>query len=176
MTDRGTIHRVSAGPYTLELPANGVAILYDEDGKQLPGGVGYFEALVQFAGEVIRLRSMLDTISRGDPEITDPRDPHKRRDILAELDAELALIEQLPYRVPIHLLAKRARDEIVGLRASLERHDRLVINAVVVATPSIRDEALEEAARVCEGGYTTGSMRSTLKAIAAAIRALKEKH
>ena len=37
-------------------------------------------------------------------------------DVVAELDAELALIEELPYRVPIHLLAKRARDEIVALR------------------------------------------------------------
>ena len=50
------IHRVSAGPYTLALPTNGVAILY-EDGKQLPGGVGYLSALVQFAGEVIRLNA-----------------------------------------------------------------------------------------------------------------------
>lgn len=38
-----------------------------------------------------------------------------------------------------------------------------------------RAEALEEAARVCEGGYTTGSTASTLKAIAAAIRKLKDK-
>lgn len=36
-----------------------------------------------------------------------------------------------------------------------------------------RDDALEDAARLCEGGYTTGSTRSTLEAIAAAIRALK---
>lgn len=50
MTDR-----VSAGPYTLDIPPNGVAILY-EDGKQRPGGVGYLEALIEFAGEVIRLR------------------------------------------------------------------------------------------------------------------------
>lgn len=38
-----------------------------------------------------------------------------------------------------------------------------------------RNDALEEAARICEGGYTTGSTRSTLKAVAAAIRALKDK-
>lgn len=38
-----------------------------------------------------------------------------------------------------------------------------------------RDEALEEAAQVCEGGYTTGSTASTLEAIAKAIRALKER-
>ena len=58
--------RVSAGPYTLELPPNGVAILYEADNAgvdhQLPGGVGYLEALVQFAGEVIRLRAMLDAV------------------------------------------------------------------------------------------------------------------
>lgn len=50
-------HRVSAGPYTLALPTNGVALLYDEDGRLLPGGVGYLDALVQFAGEVIRLNA-----------------------------------------------------------------------------------------------------------------------
>lgn len=60
--------RVSAGPFTLELPPNGVAILYeaDEGGTEhrLPGGVGYLEALVQFAGEVIRLTAMVDHISK----------------------------------------------------------------------------------------------------------------
>ena len=59
-------HRITAGPYTLEIPTNGVAVLYqaDEDGSehQLPGGVGYLDALVQFAGEVIRLNAMLDQI------------------------------------------------------------------------------------------------------------------
>lgn len=59
-------HRVSAGPYTLEIPANGVAVLYEADpagdDRQLPGGVGYLDALVQFAGEVIRLRSMIDAM------------------------------------------------------------------------------------------------------------------
>jgi hypothetical protein len=58
--------KVTAGPYTLELPANGVAILYevDEGGTdhQLPGGVGYLEALVQFAGEVIRLQAMVNQL------------------------------------------------------------------------------------------------------------------
>ena len=57
--------RVSAGPYTLEIPPNGVAILHEADGAgtdhQLPGGVGYLDALVQFAGEVfIRLKAMLE--------------------------------------------------------------------------------------------------------------------
>ena len=55
--------RVTAGPYTLELPSNGVAVLYEADGAgvdhQLPGGAGYFDALVQFAGETIRLQAML---------------------------------------------------------------------------------------------------------------------
>ncbi len=55
-------HSVTAGPYMIELPANGVAILYeaDESGayRQLPGGSGYLEALVQFAGEIIRMRAM----------------------------------------------------------------------------------------------------------------------
>lgn len=51
------MHRVSAGPYTLAIPTNGVAILF-EDGKQLPGGVGYLDALVQFAGEIMALRDM----------------------------------------------------------------------------------------------------------------------
>ncbi|MDE2232521.1 MAG: hypothetical protein KGJ90_00115 [Patescibacteria group bacterium] len=58
-------HRVSAGPYTLELPPNGVSVLYEADAAgndhQLPGGVGYLDALIQFAGEIIRLRAMLDT-------------------------------------------------------------------------------------------------------------------
>ena len=59
-----TNRRVTAGPYTLELPPNGVAILYEADGAgvdhQLPGGAGYLDALVQFAGEIIRLQAMLD--------------------------------------------------------------------------------------------------------------------
>lgn len=59
-------HRVSAGPYTLEIPANGVAVLYEADpagdDRQLPGGVGYLDALVQFAGEIIRLQAMVNTM------------------------------------------------------------------------------------------------------------------
>lgn len=55
--------RVSAGPYTLDIPPNGIAILYEADGAgddhQLPGGVGYPAAIVQFAGEVIRLQAMI---------------------------------------------------------------------------------------------------------------------
>lgn len=55
--------KVSAGPYTLELPPNGVAVLY-QDGQRLAGGVGYLEALVQFAGEVIRLQAMLEAVNQ----------------------------------------------------------------------------------------------------------------
>ena len=40
----------------IELPPNGVAVLYEADAggvdHQLPGGIGYLDALVQFAGEV----------------------------------------------------------------------------------------------------------------------------
>lgn len=92
-------------------------------------------------------------------------------DVVAELDAELALIEELPYRVPLHLLAKRARDEIVGLRGLLEHSDRTIITAVVVATPAIRAEALEEAARLCDRIGLDGFASDG----AAAIRALKNK-
>lgn len=158
MTDRGTIHRVSAGPYTLALPANGVAILYEHE-KQLPGGVGYLDALVQFAGEVIRLRSMLDTIRR-DPEITDPRDPYKRRDVVAELDAWLGAWEGPDdYRLTV----KRARDEIVALQA---------FKARVFA--DVRAEALEEAAHECdeEAKASSEGFRDGCETCAAAIRAL----
>lgn len=55
--------KVSAGPYTLELPPNGIAVLY-QDGQRLPGGVGYLEALVQFAGEVVRLQAMLGSLNK----------------------------------------------------------------------------------------------------------------
>lgn len=62
-----TTHRVTAGPYTLELPPNGVAILYEADlggtDHRLPGGIGYLDALVQFAGEIIRLRAMMENSS-----------------------------------------------------------------------------------------------------------------
>ena len=64
-----TTHRVTAGPYTLEIPNNGVAILYEVDeygtDHRLPGGVGYLEALVQFAGEIIRLHAMIDQMRSG---------------------------------------------------------------------------------------------------------------
>lgn len=115
-------HRVSAGSFTLAIPKNGVAILYENE-KQLPGGVGYLDALVQFAGEVLRLNA-----------------------------------------------------EIAALRERLREQNAVsvTLDNAHAATRIVRDEALEEAATACEGGYTTGSTASTLKAIAAAIRALKE--
>jgi hypothetical protein len=65
--------KISVGPYTLDIPPNGIAVLYEADGAgvdhQLPGGVGYLDALVQFAGEVIRLRAMLDAMRLSGEEV-----------------------------------------------------------------------------------------------------------
>lgn len=65
--------KISVGPYTLDIPPNGIAVLYEADGTgvdhQLPGGVGYLDALVQFAGEVIRLRAMLDAMRLSGEEV-----------------------------------------------------------------------------------------------------------
>lgn len=61
-------------------------------------------------------------------------------DVVAELDAELALIAELPYRVPIHHLARRARDEILALRR--------IVNGLTAS--GARAAALEEAAQLCE--------------------------
>lgn len=82
-------------------------------------------------------------------------------DVVQDLDAELALVEQLPYRVPIHLLAKRARDEIVAMRDT-------VPGWVADRRSKIRAEALEEAAQICEA-------QPNKWACADAIRALKNK-
>lgn len=124
-----------------------------------------------------------------DPEVTDPRNPYKRQDVVAELDAWLGAWEGPDdYRLTV----KRARDEIVRLRkiaawpspelhaltkerdelrATLERHDRLVVTAVAVATPAIRDAALEEAAQMC----FRANPASNPNAMGHAIRALKDK-
>jgi hypothetical protein len=65
--------RISVGPYTLDIPPNGIAVLYEADGAgvdhQLPGGVGYLDALVEFADEVIRLRAMLDAMRLSGEEV-----------------------------------------------------------------------------------------------------------
>lgn len=107
-----------------------------------------------------------------DPEITDPRDPHRRRDIVMEVDRWLALPASLREATVSHAMLQAARDEIMALRALLDRHDRLVIKAVAVATPAIRNEALEEAARLCErvpGDPQHGDF------FAKAIRALRDR-
>lgn len=84
-------------------------------------------------------------------------------DVVKELDhwIEETLVGEV-FRALLH----RARDEIVRLRA----HYPVVANHYI---EQARIEALEEAAQVCEGPYTTGSTGGTLKAIADAIRALK---
>lgn len=103
-----------------------------------------------------------------DPEITDPRDPYKRRDIVAELDRWLE-VERRQHHVPpdgagLIAVAKveRARDEIVALRRTI----RLGPDLPALA----RDEALEEAARVVEDYFNP----ETCGPCAAAIRALKD--
>ena len=74
--------KVSAGPFTLDIPPNGVAVLYEADGAgvdhQLPGGTGYLEALIQFAGEVVRLRALHEAIRETAVEVAqaDPNEPH----------------------------------------------------------------------------------------------------
>ena len=109
-------------------------------------------------------------------------------DVVAELDAELALIEQLPYRVPIHLLAKRARDEIValrGYRAECERQFQAKvaeIGGLLDRAHQARDEALEEAAQGCDRlatDYTipvsADKWSDGCRGCAGRIRALKDK-
>ncbi|HEY4153528.1 MAG TPA: hypothetical protein VGM38_09425 [Pseudolysinimonas sp.] len=65
MSDR----RANAGPFTLVLPPNGRATLFEADGsgvvRECPWGVGHFEALTHFAGEVIRLHAMIEEMTLG---------------------------------------------------------------------------------------------------------------
>lgn len=76
--------KVSAGPYLLDIPPNGVAILYEADPGgstgvcQVPGGVGYLDALIQFAGEVVRLRALLEAVrvTAVEAALADPDEPH----------------------------------------------------------------------------------------------------
>ena len=62
MSDR----RATAGPFTLVLPPNGRATLFEADGSgedhECPWGVNHFEALTHFAGEVIRLNAMIESM------------------------------------------------------------------------------------------------------------------
>lgn len=51
-----------------------------------------------------------------DPEITDPRDPYKRPDIVAEIDRWLVSRASFREATVSHVLLRAARDEIVALR------------------------------------------------------------
>lgn len=61
-----TSNRATAGPYTLVIPPNGRATLYEADGAgidhEVPYGVNQLDALVQFAGEIIRLNAMIEYV------------------------------------------------------------------------------------------------------------------
>ena len=61
-----------------------------------------------------------------------------------------------------------------AIRGEPETWIPMIVMHLAAARREGAEEMREQAARVCEGSYTTGSMRSTLTAIAAAIRALKE--
>lgn len=72
------VHRVTAGPFTLVMPSNGRATLFESDGSgvdhECPWGVGHFEALTHFAGEVIRLNAMIESMRESRSPI--PTSPH----------------------------------------------------------------------------------------------------
>ena len=55
--------RISAGPYSLDLQPNSRATLFMADGAgedhEMPWGLDHLDALIQFAGEVIRLNAQL---------------------------------------------------------------------------------------------------------------------
>lgn len=123
-------------------------------------------------------------------------------DVVAELDRWLADWRRDFGGTPSNDMAviRRARDEIVALRSARNECERQFQEQVAEVSRLLcqleavkgiagnerklseaiieqaRAEAVEEAARLCECGYTTGSTASTLKAIAVAIRALKEEH
>ena len=95
--------------------------------------------------------------------------------VVAELERWLELWDIGYYAVTPSLetipLVKRARDEIVALRSSLEHNASVLTRAVVEATPVIRAEALEEAAQVC---ISLVGQFPQCGVAASAIRALKE--
>lgn len=78
-----------------------------------------------------------------DPEITDPRDPYRRPDIVTELDAWL---DENVTAIIDCTVVRRARDEIAALRAVLDIEKRLPDKIAV----AVRNAALEEAARLHE--------------------------
>lgn len=96
-------------------------------------------------------------------------------DVVAELDEWLT--PGIGLSPNIAEAIKRARDEIEELRAFREEVSSGIIQEIVkrVTITTARAQALEEAARLCELPYATGSTGSTLAAVAAAIRALADK-
>lgn len=84
-----------------------------------------------------------------DPEITDPRDPYKRPDIVVELDRWLLSRASLREATVSHALLQAARDEIVALRErqSFPIGDYRKEWLEVVA--KARVEALEDCIRIC---------------------------
>lgn len=54
-----------------------------------------------------------------DPEITDPRDPYRRPDIVVELGRWLVSRASLREATVSHALLEAARDEIVALREAI---------------------------------------------------------
>ncbi|MDE2105646.1 MAG: hypothetical protein KGL39_50935 [Patescibacteria group bacterium] len=64
--------RVTAGPYSLDLRPNSRATLYVADGAgedhEVPWGRDCLDALVQFAGEVVRLKAYADSAIAGERE------------------------------------------------------------------------------------------------------------
>lgn len=95
-----------------------------------------------------------------DPEITDPRDPYKQRDIVAELDRWIVSQASLREATVSHALLQAARREIVALRRTIQLGPDLPALA--------REQALEEAAQVCSLMEDRDNFDC-----AAAIRALK---
>lgn len=72
--------------------------------------------------------------------------------VVAELDAELALIGQPPYSVPIHRLAQRARDEIVALQNLLGAAGHALRSYQYHnASPDLAEEIANEIERALKG-------------------------
>lgn len=140
-----SIRRVTAGPYTLELPANGVAILYESDKggneHQLPGGVGYLEALVQFAGEIVRLQAFIK--SQGDELATEREITANLGWAVERLNGDREKVAALMLRNGIATGHGDTIDDLLGeLEAWLKRfHDHdLAIRDAISETARIADE------------------------------------
>lgn len=97
------------------------------------------------------------------------------RDVVAELDRWIALAKDMASRDMCEML-QRARDEIVALR---EKGATLVegfaaIRAANAIADKARDEALEEAAQLCQARFKRPLDVEALNC-ARAIRSLKDK-